>query len=171
MRQHCFETMESYNFDMLTRMLHATSQTYTFNHESKKFFKLELTGIFTKILVTVSNRIVFSCESNVEKVASEHCANLNVDLQKIRGNLILYAKPFDIGDNIAQCKAELYVFTERAVSFNSSPPWLSSNVHEKTRRWAADGLVSVNTAVFKNKRIFSQEHCEPCPRNIICNEP
>jgi len=42
----------------------ASLQSFSLNYVSKKFFKLELIGIFTKILVTVANRIIFSCESN-----------------------------------------------------------------------------------------------------------
>ena len=107
----------------------------------------------------------------MEKVASEHCANLNVDLQKIRGNLILYAKPFAIDNNIAQSKAELYVFTEREVTFENLQPWVNTNIQNKAKSWAASGNLDVGSAIFKNKRVFNADQCVPCPKSIVCRDP
>jgi len=75
--------------------LDATSQTYLLTHVSKKFWKLQLDGVFKTVLVTVDNKKVFTCESTQFAVASSFCSNLNIDLQKIRGSLQLFAKRFD----------------------------------------------------------------------------
>lgn len=149
----------------------ATSQTYSLTYVSKKYWKIQLGGVYQTVLLTVDNKKVFSCESNQFAVASLFCSNLNIDLQKIRGSLQLFAQRFNSEENILPNNVELYVFTEREVTFENVQPWVTTSVQNKAKSWAADGNLQIGGAVFKNKRVFNTENCAPCPRALVCREP
>lgn len=147
------------------------TQTYLLTHVSKKFWKIQLDGVYQTVLVKVNNKKVFTCESHEFAVATSFCSNLNIDLQKIRGSLQLFAKRFDSQENIQATNVLLYVYTQREVTFENSQPWITTNIQNKAKSWAADGNLQLGTALFKNKRVFDTSNCAPCPRNLICKDP
>jgi hypothetical protein len=147
------------------------TQTYFLAHASKKFWKLQLDGVYQTVLVTVDNNKVFTCESHEFAVATSFCSNLNIDLQKIRGSLQLFAKRFDSEENILPNNVELYVFTQREVTFENVEPWVTTSIQDKAKSYAANGNLQLGTALFKNKRVFDKSTCAPCPRNLICKDP
>ena len=128
---------------IVSATLDALSQTYLLTHVSKKFWKLQLDGVYQTVLVTVDNKKVVTCETNQFAVASSFCSNLNIDLQKIRGSLQLFAKRFDSEENILPNNVELYVFTEREVTFENLQPWVTENIQNKAKSWAADGNLQI----------------------------
>lgn len=157
--------------EMHVAIYDATSQTYSMTYVSKKYWKIQLGGVYQTVLLTVDNKKVFSCESNQFAVASSFCSNLNIDLQKIRGSLQLFAQRFNSEENILPNNVELYVFTEREVTFENVQPWVTTSVQNKAKSWAADGNLQIGGAVFRNKRVFNTENCAPCPRALVCREP
>ena len=133
------------------------SQNFTKTKQTThRWWKFQIEGSKpTSVEASVDGKIVFKCYDF-------NCGLFTIDLTTMKGDL--HVQWHGAGTSVS-----VYEYTRRGFRVvGYLPLWWTTPMFQQLERWALQGLVHANDAVFRSSNIFSESACNACPSGLRC---